>query len=218
MAGLANLIYGIFLSDFRKKEGFTQEKLAAQCYISRGTLLNFESGRSYPRRLYRESFAQALDSPILEYFPQYDIEQFSERLKVRFQAEKEASGFLKQTDLKILDDVFDLYKKACKDENHTLMIVLDEYLHTVIMNAHPDEKLKQIVTRYRQDYMEIFKIWIPLLDLKIVRKLEKVHFKIFESILSRNEHRITQSLDYHLENSLNDVQTVINHLENRRYS
>ncbi len=213
-----NLIYGLLLKRFRIKKGFTQKKLAKECYIARATLVNFESGRHYPNRCHREAFAQALNSPVLEYFPQYNIEQFPERLRIRFQAEKDASRFLNSNDLSSLNDIFNMYQQACRTQSNKVMMNLDESLHTIIMDAHPDKELKQTVTRYTQDFIELFKIWIPLLDLDIVRKLESVHFEIFESILNQNQNQIDQSFEHHLDNSLNDVQEVINLLENKKYS
>ena len=55
-------------------------------------------------------------------------------------------------------------------------MLLDEYLHTRIMNAHPDKNLKNLIAIYRHDFIELFKIWIPLLDFKIARQLELTHY------------------------------------------
>lgn len=69
MKDLTNLLYGSLLKKMRISRNLMQEKLANQCYLSRGTLYNFEKGKCYPHRYHREAFAIALSSPALEYFP-----------------------------------------------------------------------------------------------------------------------------------------------------
>ena len=104
--------------------------------------------------------------------------------------------------------MFNLYKIACKQEDTALMLALDESIHIKIMDAHPNRNLRNLVARYRQDFIELFKIWMPLLEIEIVRKLDEVHFKIFEAVLEQNQNNINQALDDHLENSLGDVEKV----------
>ncbi len=82
------------------------------------------------------------------------------------------------------------------------------------MNAHPDEATRNLVGRYRQDYIEFFRIWLPQLNLNITLGQHQIHLYIFQAILERDEHKLNQSIDLHLKNSLNDMKLVINALEN----
>ena len=217
MPDLTNLLYGTLLRKFREEKGLNQELFASKCLLSRTWISQIETGKAYPHKDIRTAFAKALNEPVLEYYPQYRIEEFPERLKFRFQGEKEASQYLrkKQTsrDLDTVKSIFDLYKIACTQEDTTLMLALDESIHIKIMDAHPNRNLRNLVARYRQDFIELFKIWMPLLEIDIVRKLDEVHFKIFNAVLEQNQNSINEALDEHLDNSLNDVKKVKMHLK-----
>ncbi len=84
MPDLTNLLYGTLLRKFRNEQGLNQDFLAAQCDISRAWLSQIENGKQYPNRDLRTKFAKALEQPVLEYYPQYRIEEFRERLEFRF--------------------------------------------------------------------------------------------------------------------------------------
>ncbi len=211
---LNNLIYGIILRNSRKKQHWSQERLAQECPASRGTIRNIESGESPPSLTFREIFARTLSNPVLEYFPPYDIEQFPQRIRVRFEHEREAVRYflksLQQRDLDSLQKVYSLYTLASDQRDTTLMIVLDEYLHTRIMNAHPNDSTKSLVERYRQDYIEFFKVWVSKIDVNLDITLGQVttHLEIFEGILERNQHRLDKAIDLHLNNSLGDFEQL----------
>lgn len=215
---LTRLTYGRFLKTCRKNKNCSQNKLAQNCYISRRTLVDIEAGKTPPNQAVREAFARNLSEPDLEYYPQYSIEQFPRRLAVRFQHEQEAAQYflkgLKKQEINGLKNVFCLYRVAFNQKDVTLMIVLDEYLHTRIMNAHPDEFTRSLVERYRQDYMEFFKIWIPRLNFNITLGQQATHFKIFTAILELNQDRLSEAIDFHLSNSLNDMKLISQLLEN----
>ncbi len=187
-----------------------------QSYTARESISNIERGIKYANRDFRQRFSMVLNSPILEYFP-HSIQNFPERLRIRFQSEQEASQYLLREltteKIELLTSARDLYIKASTLQASGLMLGIDEYLHTEIINHHPDPKLRDVVTRYRQDFIELFKIWIPLLDLNIVRQLKTIHVDLFEAVLNQNQNEINQTLDAHLVNSLNDLETVINLLE-----
>jgi transcriptional regulator with XRE-family HTH domain len=214
---LNNRAYGIFLKNSRNNLRWSQLQLALECHICRETLVDIERGRSYPNRNFRELFAQNLNNPVLEYYPPYSIGQFSERLQVRFQHEREAARYflngLQSTDLEGLKEVYSLYQKASERKDFTLMIVLDEYLHTRIMNAHPDRAIKDLVERYRQDYIEFFKVWISKLSIDITIGQVTTHFEIFEAIFEQNQQQLIEAIDIHLLNSLKDVEQIIQLLE-----
>jgi transcriptional regulator with XRE-family HTH domain len=214
---LNNRAYGIILKNSRNNLGWTQLQLALKSYISLETLGNIERGNTYPNRDYRERFAQNLNNPVLEYYSPYSIGQFSERLQVRFQYEKEAARYflngLQSKDLEGLIEVHSLYQKASERQDFTLMIVLDEYLHTRIMNAHPDRAIKDLVERYRQDYIEFFKVWISKLSFDITIGQVTTHLEIFEAIFEQNQHKLIEAIDIHLLNSLQDVEQIIQLLE-----
>lgn len=214
---LNNRAYGIILRNSRNNLRCSQLQLALECHISLETLGNIERGKTYPNRNFRERFAQNLNNPVLEYYPPYSIGQFSERLQVRFKHEKEAARYflngLQSIDLEGLREVHFLYQKSSERQDFTLMIVLDEYLHTRIMNAHPDRAIKDLVERYRQDYIEFFKVWISKLSFNITIGQVTTHFKIFEAIFEQNQQQLVEAIDIHLLNSLQDVEQIIQLLE-----
>jgi transcriptional regulator with XRE-family HTH domain len=214
---LNNRAYGIIFKNSRNRLGWSQMQLALKCHISLETLGNIERGKTYPNQNFRQTFAQNLNNPVLEYYPPYSIGQFSERLQIRFQHEKEAARYfingLQSTDLEGLREVYSLYQKASERQDSTLMIVLDEYLHTRIMNAHPDRAIKDLVERYRQDYIEFFKVWISKLSFDITLGQVTTHFEIFKAIFKRNQRQLIEAIDIHLDNSLQDVEQIIQLLE-----
>ncbi|BAY07824.1 helix-turn-helix domain-containing protein [Calothrix sp. NIES-2098] len=215
---LTKKAYGRILKNARNLKNYSQEKLAQESHVSRRTIVDIETGNVAPNQAYRKSFAKSLDNPILEYFPQYSIEQFPHRLKIRFQHEKEAGKHflngLKQQELNSFKEVFRLYEMASKQQDGVLMLLLDEYLHTRIMNAHPDELTRNLVGRYRQDYIEFFKSWIPQLNFNISLGQHTIHLNMFQAILEQNQDKLNQAIHLHLVNSLNDVTRIINMLEN----
>ena len=212
-----NLIYGMLLRRYRRKSGWTQQKLAMECLTTRESISDFERGVRCPSDDHRMRFSKVLQAKVLEYFPQYSMQKFPERLRIRFQAEKEASQYflreLTPEKIDILNLMSDLYQRASEQGDSDLMLALDECLHIKIMNYHPDQMLKEEITRYRQDFIELFRIWIPLLDLNIVRQLDMIHLDLFTAVLEQNQNGISQALDAHLVNSLNDLETVMNLLE-----
>lgn len=214
---LTKIAYGRILKNARSINKMSQEKLAEACFSSRRTIIDIEAGKITPNPSFRGEFARVLSNPLLEYFPQYSLGQFSDRLKIRFQHEKVAGiNFLKTLQHKDIDsfrEVFYLYKMASYQKDVVLMSLLDEYLHTRIMNAHPDEPTKILVGRYRQDYIEFFRIWLPQLNLNITLEQQSIHLNIFEAILEQDAYQLSQSIDLHLKNSLNDMKRVINALE-----
>jgi transcriptional regulator with XRE-family HTH domain len=203
--------YGLILKNSRTALNLTQEQLAQECHTCRETIIAIENAKTPPNRTFRELFAKTLSNPMLEYFPPYSVGQFRERVKVRFQHEKEAAiYFLKELqpkDLNSFKEVYFLYKLAFEQKDTTLMVVLDEYLHTRIMNAHPESSIRSLVERYRQDYMDFFKIWISKLNLEIALRSTN-HFEIFEAILEQNQHRLIEAIDLHLENCLEDIERL----------
>jgi transcriptional regulator with XRE-family HTH domain len=205
------------LKNARSINTISQEKLASLCFSSRRTIVDIEAGKKIPNPSLRGRFAKTLSNPILEYFPQYSIGQFSHRLKIRFNHENVAGeNFLKNLQQKDIDsfrEVFYLYKMASYQKDAVLMILLDEYLHTRIMNAHPDEQTRILVGRYRQDYIEFFKIWLPQLNLNITLEQSSIHLNIFQAILDLDACQLSQAIGLHLINSLNDVKRIINALE-----
>ncbi|MEH2170877.1 MAG: FCD domain-containing protein [Nostoc sp.] len=209
---LTKLAYGRILKNSRNNIIWSQDKLAEKCYICRRTIVAIETGKTPPNQALREAFAKSLSNPLLEYFPQYSIKQFEQRLKVRFKYEKEAIKYflkvLQAKDLISFKKVFYLYKKAYQEKDNSLMIVLDEYLHTRIMNAHPNEYARRLVERYRQDYMDFFKIWIPQLKFNIKIGQNAIHLEIFQAILDLNQERLSNAIDLHLNNSLNDIEQI----------
>lgn len=215
---LTKLAYGRILKNSRNNIIWSQDRLAKECYTCRRTIVAIETGETPPNRSLREAFAKTLSNPLLEYFPQYSIKQFSQRLKVRFQYEKEATRYflkvLQAKDLISFKEVYSLYKTAYKEKDNSLMIVLDEYLHTRIMNAHPDEYTRRLVERYRQDYMDFFKTWIPQLKFNITIRQNAIHLEIFQAILDLNQERLSNAIDLHLSNSLNDIDQITRFLEN----
>lgn len=44
------MLFGEKLKELRKKEGLTQEALAAEIDVTKRTLINYESGRCYPKQ------------------------------------------------------------------------------------------------------------------------------------------------------------------------
>lgn len=210
--------YGRILRNSRNTLNLTQEQLALECHTCRETIVAIENARTPPNRTFREIFAKTLSNPMLEYFPPYSVGQFGERLKVRFQHEKEAAiYFLKELQPKDLDsfkEVYSLYKLASAQKDTTLMIVLDEYLHTRIMNAHPESSKRSLVERYRQDYMDFFKVWISKLSLEITLGRVTTHFEVFEAILEQNQHRLIEAIDQHLDIALEDVKKITELLMN----
>jgi transcriptional regulator with XRE-family HTH domain len=210
---LNNRAYGIILKNSRNNSRWTQIQFALRCHICRETLGEIERGVSYPNRNLREQFAQQLNNPVLEYYPPYSIGQFSGRLQVRFQHEKEAARYflqgLQSTDLEGLREIYSLYQRASERQDFSLMILLDEYIHTRIMNAHPDQAIKDLVERYRQDYIEFFKVWIPKISSDIALRLVIIHCEIFEAILEQNQHQLIKVIDIHLHKSLQDVEQII---------
>ncbi|MCC5618029.1 helix-turn-helix domain-containing protein [Nostoc sp. CHAB 5836] len=222
MDGLSNnsltkKAYGRILKNVRNLKNCSQKKLAQVCFSSRRTIVDIETGKIAPNPSLRVEFAKALSNPILEYFPQYSIGQFSERLEIRFEHEKSASQYfldiVNQKDLDSFQEVFYLYKMASDQKNGVLMLLLDEYLHTRIMNAHPDETKRILVERYRQDYIEFFKIWIPQLNFNISLGQHPIHLNMFQAILGQNQSQLTEAIHWHLINSLSDVKRIINALE-----
>ncbi|BAZ19434.1 hypothetical protein NIES4073_03040 (plasmid) [Kalymmatonema gypsitolerans NIES-4073] len=214
---LTKKAYGRILKNARNIKNCSQEKLAQESNLGRRTIVDIETGNTVPKPVYRESFARILSNPILEYFPQYSIEQFPHRLKIRFQHENEAGKHflngLQQKDLDSFREVFTLYQMASYQKDGVLMLLLDEYLHTRIMNAHPDKPTRILVERYRQDYIEFFKIWIPQLNLNIALGQHPIHIDMFQAILEQNKDKLTQAIHAHLIHSLNDIKRIINVLE-----
>lgn len=214
---LTKKAYGRILKNVRNLKNCSQEKLAQVCFSCRRTIVDIETGKIAPNPSLRVEFARALSNPILEYFPQYSIGQFSHRLQIRFQHEKEAGKYfldvVNQNDLDSFKEVFYLYKMASHQKDGVLMLLLDEYLHTRIMNAHPDEPTRILVERYRQNYIEFFKIWIPQLNFNISLGQHPIHLNMFQAILEQNQSKLTQAIHWHLINSLNDVERIINALE-----
>ncbi|WGV28073.1 helix-turn-helix domain-containing protein [Halotia branconii] len=213
---LTKKAYGRILKNVRNLKHCSQEKLAEACFSCRRTIVDIETGKIAPNPSLRVEFAKVLSNPILEYFPQYSIGQFSQRLKIRFQHEKSASKYflnvINQKDLDSFQEVFYLYKMASHQKDNVLMLLLDEYLHTRIMNAHPDETIRILVERYRQDYIEFFKIWIPQLNFNISLGQNPIHLNIFKAILEQNQSKLTEAIHLHLINSLNDIERIINAL------
>ncbi|MEH2131422.1 MAG: helix-turn-helix transcriptional regulator [Nostoc sp.] len=214
---LTKKAYGRILKNVRNLKNCSQEKLAQVCFSCRRTIVDIETGKTAPNSCLRVKFAQTLSNPILEYFPQYSIGQFSQRLKIRFQHEQSASRYfldiLNEKDLNSFKEIFYLYKMASHQKDSVLTLLLDEYVHTRIMNAHPDETTRILVERYRQDYIEFFKIWIPQLNLNILLGQHPIHLNMFQAILKQNQSQLTEALHCHLINSLNDVERIINALE-----
>ncbi|MEH2247911.1 helix-turn-helix transcriptional regulator [Nostoc sp.] len=210
---LTKLAYGRILKNSRNNIIWSQDRLAQECYTCRRTIVAIETGETPPNQALREAFAKTLSNPLLEYFPQYSIGQFCQRLKVKFKYEKEAIEYflepLKAKDLISLKEVYFLYNLASKDKDNQLMIVLDEYLHTRIMNAHPDEYVRRLVERYRQDYMDFFKILIPQLKFNMAIGQNAIHVEIFQAILELNQEKLSNAIDLHLSYSLNDVEQII---------
>jgi transcriptional regulator with XRE-family HTH domain len=220
---LNNLIYGIILKNSRNKLDWTQEKLSIECKliecnISRETIVAIENGRTPPKRSSRETFAKILGNPVLEYFPPYSVGNFSQRLEVRFQHEKEAvryflEGF-EQEYLDSLKAVYSLYRLESTQNNFRLMISLDEYLHTLLMDFHPNQSTRILVAGYRQDYIDFFKIWLPHLSFgenigfNMSAEQDTIHFEIFEAIFEQNQSQLIQAIDRHLDNSLEDVERL----------
>jgi transcriptional regulator with XRE-family HTH domain len=214
---LTKIAYGRILKNARSINTISQEKLASSCFSSRRTIVDIEAGKKIPNPSLRGRFAKTLSNPLLEYFPQYSIGQFSHRLKIRFNHENVAGEYflnvLKQKDIDSFREIFSLYKMASQHKDGVLMILLDEYLHTRIMNAHPDEPTRILVGRYRQDYIEFFKIWLPQLNLNIALEQHSIHLNIFQAILDRDACQLSQAIGLHLINSLNDVKRIVNALE-----
>ncbi len=214
---LTKKAYGRILKNLRNLKNCSQEKLAQACFSCRRTIVDIETGRIAPNASLRRELARALSNPILEYFPQYSIGQFAHRLKIRFQHEKEAAKYfidgLRQKDLDSFQEVFYLYQMASHQKDGVLMLLLDEYLHTRIMNAHPEEATRILVGRYRQDYIEFFKIWIPQLNFNISLGQHPIHLNMFEAILDQNKDKLTEAIHLHLINSRKDVEQIINVLE-----
>ena len=187
---LTNRTYGLLLKNSRIALKLTQNKFAKECHTCRETITANESGKTPPNRTSRETYAKILSNPILEYFPQYSIGQFSKRLEIRFQHEKKAARYflegLQPQDIESLKEVYFLYQKASERQDFTLMIVLDEYLHTRLMSAHPDRAIKDLVERYTQDYIDFFKVWVSKLNFDITVGQVPTHFEIFEAILEKN--------------------------------
>ena len=214
---LTKIAYGRILKNARSLKKISQDNLAKACFSSRRTIIDIEAGKIIPNSSLRGKFATTLSNPLLEYFPQYCIGQFSPRLKIRFQHENVASTYflkiLKPKEIDSLQEVFYLYKMASHQKDAVLMILLDEYIHTRIMNAHPDEYTRILVGRYRQDYIEFFKIWLPQLNLNITLEQHSIHLNIFQAILDLDAYQLSQAIGLHLINSLNDVKRIINALE-----
>lgn len=216
MKTLSNLIYGLILKNSRKRNNLTQEDLVRKSFICLKKISHIENGRLRPKAGCRHALANALSDPLLEYFPSYSIEEFGERLEKRFEAEIEAVPYfldsLGEDDLDNIQRIFQEYQSAAEREDHTLMLLLDEYIHTRLMNAHPDLYQRNLSGRYRQDFIEFFKLWIPLLDLNITRQLEPLHFKIFEAVIEQDMEGLQAAISLHLDNSIGDVEQVTGQL------
>jgi DNA-binding GntR family transcriptional regulator len=213
------LAYGRILKNSRNTQDLTQVELAQKCFTCREQIIAIENGKTPPSSNFREIFANTLSNPVLEYFPPYSIGQFPKKARVRFQHEKEAAIYflkkLQQQDLDGFQEIYSLYKLACAQKDANLMIVLDEYVHIRIMNDHPSHPVISLVRRYRQDYMDFFKVWVSELDFDMTLGRVTMHFKIFEAILEQNERRLIEAIDRHLENALEDMERFTKFLKQR---
>lgn len=206
-----NLAYGIILRNSRQSQGLTQQALAERSFMCLRKLSDIENGKCYPKIICRHAIAQALSDPLLEDFPAY-IEKFDQRLIERFRVEMNAVPYfissLTKSELENIDRIFSDYKLAADRNDLELLFSLDKYIHARLTNTYPDPITRRIATHYRNDFMQFFEFWVPLLDLGIIRDLLPIHFQIFEAILNRSEDDLRKSIRLHLDDSLDDVEKI----------
>lgn len=136
---------------------------------------------------------------------------------MRFKYEKEAAKFfidnLQQQDIEDFTAVYSLYKKDTKNEKAESMIILDNYIHTKIIEHHSNNSCHSKATIYREQNVEFFKNWVGELKRNIWLGQGNIHFMLFESIINRNQSQLIQVLDQHLQHTLDDLERIRKFLE-----
>lgn len=204
--------YGYILKKTRINLDIKQETLSNNCLIHRNKISGAENGNIELTSAEREILASKLDNPTLVYYPSYSIEKLAEKAKTRFQHEKDAAKFfinsLEKQDIEDFKVLYRLYRRDAQNQRFESMIILDNYIHTKIIENYSNSSCKNEATIYREQYIEFFKNWVGELRFNILLQQDNIHFKIFDSIINKSYSQLITAIEQHLKHTLNDLEII----------
>ncbi len=216
-------MYGYIVREQLKKLQLSESDLESRIYLSSDTIKDIEWGRNALRDDTRKILSEHLKLPILEIFPP-DIGSFSALLQERFDFEiKSVQDFVrghKKLHNQILS-IQELYKSSIQDKDFNSKSLADRMLHTKIIFTNPDLPEREAIFLKQISYIGFFELWVPHLNIDYFKERKDDlanHEELFQACLDGNAERIQGALETHRDNSLKDVEHILNFLKTLKYS